>query len=70
MPINNIEQLRDFLANELERVSKAEITPAIANSQANIAGKMISSVKMQLEYSKMTGRNQEISFLDKISNKR
>lgn len=69
MSIQTVDSLRNFLAEQLERVASGEITPAVANSQANIAGKMISSVKMQLEYNKMTGANNEISFLGKASKK-
>jgi hypothetical protein len=69
MSIQTVDNLRNFLADQLERVAAGEITPAVANSQANIAGKMISSVKMQLEYNKMTGANNEISFLGKAAKK-
>lgn len=63
--INDVNKLRSFLSEQLERVSQGDITPSVANSQANIAGKMISSIKMQLEYNKLTGKNIEIEFLGK-----
>lgn len=63
MAINNVEELRAFLANELERVSTGEITPASANASANLAGKVLSSVKMELEYNKMAGATPNIGFL-------
>jgi hypothetical protein len=63
MPITNVEELREFLSSELERVSKGEITPAGANASANLAGKVLSSVKMELEYNKMAGLTPNIGFL-------
>jgi hypothetical protein len=69
MAINNVEELRDFIAKELERVSQGDITPASANASANLAGKMLQSVKMELEYNKMVGANPNIGFLGKNSKK-
>lgn len=67
MSIKNVEELRDFLSNELERVSNGETTPASANASANLAGKILSSVKMELEYNKMAGSNPNIEFLKGLS---
>lgn len=61
--LNNIEDLRSFLANELKRVSSGESTPASANASANLAGKILSSVKMELEYNKMAGTTPHIDFI-------
>lgn len=63
MAINNVEDLRAFLTEELQRVSGGDITPAVANASANLAGKVLSSVKMELEYNKMTGASPNIAFL-------
>jgi hypothetical protein len=68
MTIKNVEELRDFLAKELERVSHGETTPAAANASANLAGKILSSVKMELEYNKMAGSNPNIGFLKGFTN--
>jgi len=69
MGINNVEELRSFLADELERVSGGETTPAAANASANLAGKILSSVKMELEYNKMVGATPQIGFLKGFTNK-
>lgn len=70
MPITNADELREFLSNELEKVSKQESTPAAANACANLAGKMLSSVKMELEYNKMIGATANISFLKNSNQKK
>lgn len=69
MSIKNVEELRDYLASELERVSAGEITPATANASANLAGKILSSVKMELEYNRMSGSSPDIGFLKGLDNK-
>lgn len=65
--MKNLEELRDFLANELQRVSSGDITPAAANASANLTGKILSSVKLELEYNKMTGHKPDINFLGKTN---
>jgi hypothetical protein len=61
--INTINDLRDSLANELKRISSGETTPASANAYANICGKILSSVKLELEYNKMVGTTPKIDFI-------
>ena len=69
MSINNVDELRNYLANELERVSSGQTTPAAANASANLAGKILSSVKMELEYNKMVGASPQIGFLKGFAKK-
>jgi hypothetical protein len=66
MSINNVEELRAFMAEELQRLRNKESTPASANAAANIAGKIMNSVKMELEYNKMVGASPSIKFLKKL----
>lgn len=66
MPIKNVEELRDFLAADLERVSNGDITPAVANASANLSGKILQSVKLELEYNAAVGAQPNISFLGNI----
>lgn len=69
MSINNVDELRSYLSNELERVSSGQTTPAAANASANLAGKILSSVKMELEYNKMVGATPQIGFLKGFTKK-
>jgi hypothetical protein len=61
--VTNINELRSFLAHELEKVSTGEGTPASANAAANLCGKMLSSIKMELEYTKQIGVTPSIDFI-------
>lgn len=74
--LENMDDLRVFIAQELEKVSNGQSTPAAANAVANLGGKMMQTVKMTLEYCKMTGQTPYIPFIgtikkepDKIENK-
>lgn len=69
MPINTVEELREFLSAQMEAVRAGSSTPAAANAGANLAGKMLSSVKMELEYNKMAGATPDIKFLNKSDKK-
>lgn len=64
MNLNNVEGLREMLANQLEQTISGEQKPATLDSIANAAGKMINTAKIQLDYAKMTGGTPQISFLD------
>ena len=63
MKITNVDQLRDFLATQLEKVSDGKITPAIANASANLTGKLIQSVNMEMDYNRMVGATPNINFM-------
>lgn len=69
MALNTVEELRDFMAKDLERVSKGETTPATANAAANLCGKILQSVKLELEYNKAIGGQPNISFLGSLNKK-
>ena len=65
--ITDVNSLRDFLAQELEKVSRGETTPASANAAANLCGKILGSIKMELEYNKMVGATPHISFIKTLN---
>lgn len=61
--VKNLNQLRDALAEELRKVASGEINASSANAVANIAGKIISSVKLEMEYHKLSGVQSSIDFV-------
>lgn len=64
MSLNNIEGLREMLAEQLEMTINGEQKSSVLDSIANAAGKMVNTAKIQLEYAKMTGHTPQIEFLD------
>ncbi len=65
MSITNVYELRDFMSEELHRLRSGNSTPSMTNASANLCGKIMQSVKMELEYNKMVGATPNISFLKK-----
>lgn len=62
--MKNVEELRDELAIAFRQLKSGEIKHSDADSLANIAGKMIASVKAQLEYHAMRKEVPVIAFLE------
>lgn len=62
--LQNMDDLRNFLSEEMRKVSSGDSTPAAANAVANIGGKIMQTVKMTLEYCKMTGQTPYIPFIN------
>lgn len=69
MSATNIHELRESLARTLEKVSTGELSPAAANAAANVSGKVLATIKMELDFSKMSGNVPAIEFLAKSNSK-
>lgn len=63
MEISNMKSLREVLSEQLKKSIEGEISPAVLNSQSNIAGKIISTIKTEIEYKRLMGNVQEMGFL-------
>jgi len=64
--MKNANELRAQLAEVFMKLKRSEIKPNEAAELANLAGKMISSAKVQVEYYAMRGDKQvpTITFLE------
>lgn len=62
--MKNAEQLREELATVFNQLKAGEIKPIEAAELANIAGKMISSAKAQIDYYALRKEEPRISFLE------
>lgn len=65
----NIQELRQELLESFARVKRDPRRLAQAGELANTAGKIISTVKLELEYSFAKGEEPDIPFLGKTSGK-
>ena len=63
MNITNANELRKFLASQLNQLKDGKISAASANAMSNLSGKILSSVKLELEYNKLIGNDQSIGFV-------
>ena len=59
-----IKGLRNSLLEEISKLKEGSTTPANVNAVTNASGKIISTVRLQLEYGKMTGKTPEIEFME------
>jgi hypothetical protein len=59
-----IDALRAIMSDEIRRLRDGETTAASANAVSNAAGKILSTVKLEMEYARLTGRKPLIAMLD------
>jgi hypothetical protein len=64
MKPTNIEQLRDQLLDVFLETRAGTTKHYVAKETTNTAGKILGSIKLELEYAAMRGEKPEIAFLD------
>ena len=62
--MKNAEELRDELAQTFAQLKAGEIKASEAAELANLAGKMIASAKVQVEYFALRKEAPKIDFLE------
>lgn len=62
--MKNAEELRDELAQTFAQLKAGTIKPSEAAELANLAGKMITSAKVQVEYFALRKESPRIAFLE------
>ena len=60
----DINSLRTILAEEIIKLRNEETTPANVNAITNATGKILSTVKLEMEYNKLLGRTPSIDFIE------
>ena len=68
--MKNVNELRSALSAVFVELRSNKLTPLEAAELANIAGKMIRSAKVQLEYYALTKETPYIAFLESPDNKK
>ena len=61
--VMNVNTIREILADEIERLRNDQRTPAAVNAVTNAVGKILGTVKMEMEYAKMLGVVPHIDFI-------
>jgi hypothetical protein len=61
--VNDVNELRTELADVFQKLRAGSIKPGEAAELANLAGKMISSAKVQVEYFALRKEQPNIQFL-------
>lgn len=60
----NINDIRGILSEEITKIREGQQTASNVNAIVNAVGKIFTSVKMEMEYARLTGRTPQISILD------
>lgn len=63
----DINNLRTILAEEINKLREGSTTPANVNAITNATGKILSTVKLEMEYHKLLGKVPDIDFI-KVKN--
>lgn len=51
-----LDELRRLLSDEIRKIQEGNTTAANVNAISNATGKILSSVKLQMEYYRLTGK--------------
>lgn len=60
----NTQELRAILCDTIAKVRGQEITPDAAEAVSNASGKIIASLRVELEYRRMRGEVPSLAFLE------
>ena len=63
MEIKTVNDLRKVLAEQINRVRSGKSTPAQSNAITNATGKILSSIRMEIDYAKLIGETPHIDFI-------
>ena len=62
--MQNITELRKSLAENYEQMKAKEMDIKLGKELANTAGKIINSIKVEMEYNQMFDKKKKIDFLE------
>lgn len=62
--IKTVNDLRGILAEEIKKVRDGTTTAANVNAITNATGKILSTIKMEIEYNKLLGKTPFIPFIE------
>lgn len=63
--INTVNDLRSILADEIKKIRDGTTTAANVNAITNATGKILSTIKLEIEYNKLLGKTPFIPFIEK-----
>jgi hypothetical protein len=63
MQAKSLNDLRNILSEEIEKIRDNKTTAVNANAITNAAGKILSTIKLELEYCKRIGTTPNIDFM-------
>ena len=64
MKAKNVKELRDSLLDNFDKMQTNKMNAGLGKELANTAGKILGSVKIEIEYCKLNDIKREIDFLE------
>jgi len=61
--MKNMNDIRQMLAEEIQKLRDKQTTPANVNAIVNATGKILSTIKMEIDYAKLTNKHAKIDFI-------
>jgi hypothetical protein len=66
--IKNVDNLRNFLAEQLEKLTNGEVKPDVANACAMLTANMLLSINLEMKYNSMQNKKPNIKFMESATN--
>jgi hypothetical protein len=60
--MKNMTEIRELLSDQMDSLRKQETTPGSVNAVCNATGKFLSTIKLEMEFARMTSRTPEGAF--------
>ena len=61
--MKTVEDMRQVLSEEIDNLRTGKTTAANVNAIVNASGKILSTVKLEMEYNKLIGKTPNIGFV-------
>lgn len=61
--LKTINDMREILAEEISKIRSGETTAGNVNAIVNASGKILTTIKMEMEYNKLLGKTPFIPFI-------
>ena len=61
--LKTVNDVRRILAEEIQKLRAGDSTAANVNAIVNATGKILSSIKLEIEYNKVIGKTPDIPFI-------
>ena len=62
--MKSMNQIREMLCEEIDALRAKKTTPANVNAVVNATGKILTTIKMELEYAKSLGKQANMKFIE------
>ena len=64
MVIKNVNNLRSFLSEQIEKIVDGELKPDEANAVSMMAANMLLSIKLEMDYNRLQNKEPDIPFMN------